>query len=513
METRSLFHRFSIVATLLVLLLHLSITPRSLAEGQPGAVPAKSQHNWTEFDEPPTGGPASSRAGSLSRKVYHTYLPMVSFAGGPYYVAPNGDDANPGTKARPWRTVGRAAAAVKAGGTVTFRPGIYDLSAEQTWPSGRPDRWVTFRGEGDVVWRHAEWQATSSDPLVDLNSVSYIKFEGIKFKGLLTTDWALVYIGYSDHIIFDACEVYNTSSRGICIRSSSDVTIQNCMIHNDIGDSAANALDGIAIGEAGSTNRNILIDNCEIYHTPHLGIGINRVDGITVQNCTIHDTDSHGIGILDSTDITNVMIGNNTFYRLGFYDPKLSESARALYIVYGSDITIYRNTIYENKGPGISIDDTAVGPIDVYNNTLYNNDQHGVDWGDLFLHDAGGGRDPIIRIKNNIVSHTQAGTYTYDWENAPFTHVDADHNLLYDSTGTDDIQRGGAQYRTYAAYQAAGHEPNTIVSQDPLFNNAVGADFTLQAGSPAIDAGVDLGYSYQGNAPDIGAQEYPSDGG
>ena len=32
---------------------------------------------------------------------------------------------------------------------------------------------------------------------------------------------------------------------------------------------------------------------------------------------------------------------------------------------------------------------------------------------------------------------------------------------------------------------------------DPLFTNAAGGDFTLQAGSPCIDAGVDLGSTYQ----------------
>jgi len=52
------------------------------------------------------------------------------------------------------------------------------------------------------------------------------------------------------------------------------------------------------------------------------------------------------------------------------------------------------------------------------------------------------------------------------------------------------------------------------VSADPLFVNFATGDYRLQAGSPCINAGVDIGLTtdYAGNAivglPDIGAYEY-----
>src|SRR5919202_1622371 len=43
-----------------------------------------------------------------------------------YYVAPGGDDANPGTLAAPLRTIGRAVALAQLGTTIVVRGGVYN---------------------------------------------------------------------------------------------------------------------------------------------------------------------------------------------------------------------------------------------------------------------------------------------------------------------------------------------------------------------------------------------------
>ena len=48
--------------------------------------------------------------------------------GSTFYVAPNGNDANAGTAAKPFRTVQKAIAQAAAGGAVHIKPGQYDLA-------------------------------------------------------------------------------------------------------------------------------------------------------------------------------------------------------------------------------------------------------------------------------------------------------------------------------------------------------------------------------------------------
>lgn len=53
------------------------------------------------------------------------------------------------------------------------------------------------------------------------------------------------------------------------------------------------------------------------------------------------------------------------------------------------------------------------------------------------------------------------------------------------------------------SYQTlSGKEAHSMFS-DPLLTS----QYKLKLGSPAIDAGIDVGYPYQGTSPDMGAFE------
>ena len=63
-----------------------------------------------------------------------------------YFLSPAGNDSNPGTRARPWKSLDKANSSLKAGDVATFLPGDY---AGVLCPQhhGQPDRPMTYRSE------------------------------------------------------------------------------------------------------------------------------------------------------------------------------------------------------------------------------------------------------------------------------------------------------------------------------------------------------------------------------
>jgi len=147
--------------------------------------------------------------------------------------------------------------------------------------------------------------------------------------------------------------------------------------------------------------------------------------------------------------------------------------------IEGDDNLIYRNTIYGCEEDGIDNLAGATGNV-IHHNTIYN-----VDWDGVFAPDPGTG----LRVFNNIVVQNYRGIV----------------GTPGDICGFNDVWANSAGNYAGGASDSAGG-----ISEDPIFADPGTSDFTLQEGSPAINAGLDLGYAYSGSAPDMGAEEYGS---
>ena len=234
-------------------------------------------------------------------------------------------------------------------------------------------------------------------------------------------------------------------------------------------------------------------------------------------DCTVHDSTKEGIDC--SIGCTNGSIHNCTVYNVkeGIYvDPEqTAESNISIYdnLVYNcpdngiilsselngtqqsmTGISIYNNILYGNA-VGFSVGSISV-PANTFsftfiNNTIYNNSYGGITLGNASYILSG-----IVR--NNIIVGTSGNILTS--LSGSGSQVVIDHNLFYNPGG----------------YNASNIYGTNYIQADPLFNNPP-TDFSLQSGSPAINAGSAtaapatdyIGTSRpQGVGYDIGAYEY-----
>jgi parallel beta-helix repeat protein len=146
-------------------------------------------------------------------------------------------------------------------------------------------------------------------------------------------------------------------------------------------------------------------------------------------------------------------------------------------LVDGSGNTLFGNLVTHTGSAGIRFIALGTSPR-IYNNTVFGCTGYGIS---LHSNIADG------RIINNIAVKNLGGISAKVENTAAF-------NLTW--SNTEGNYTGGV-------VDSAGG-----VVVDPLFVDTAAGDFTLQSGSPAINAGLDLGFPYKGSAPDLGAFEY-----
>ncbi len=387
-----------------------------------------------------------------------------------YYVAPTGSDSNPGTEAKPWRTVQKAADTLVAGDTVYVKAGTYHERV-QPQNSGSADNTITYAAyPGDTVTIDGtgvnvpDWGG-----LFYVADRSYIRVSGLRIvnagpgphnPGIL--------VELSSYVIIENNTVYNSSDSGIGVWDSEQVVVA----HNEVVGACYDGYnESISIGGT---------DGFEVrYNHVHDGQkeGIDAKDGSRngkVYGNHVHSMDAVGIYV-DAWDkhTYNIEVFGNVVHDIASNDgfALAAETGGVL-----ENVRIYNNIAYHNRYCGLSI--TANGPggpggerpmngIYVINNTFYDNGWE--TWGGGIAMDNPDAQSVVIR--NNICSQNLYFQIAVG-PSVPAQNLTIDHNLIDGYQGTEGETRGDA-----------------YVEGDPKFAHAAGANFHLQEGSPAIDQG------------------------
>lgn len=475
-------------------------------------------------------------------------------AASPHYVATGGDDANPGTSASPWRTIQHAADIANAGDTVYIHGGTYNETVtikRSGSASGGSITFESFPGETAIVdgtgLNAADFDQSG---LINIIDQSYIKIVGLEIQNYSTSSTSKVPLGIwisgagsniqilNNHIhnIANTAQSKDANAFGLAVYGTnattaiSDLVIDGNQIdHLTLGSSESLAVDGNV--QNWRITNNILHDNNNI---GIVAIGFEAVSpsaasdqardgtisGNTVYNISSYGNPAYGNGYsadgIYCDGCTRVTIERNIVHNADYGVEVASEHGGAL----SSYVTVRSNLIYANNTSGLTIGgyDSSRGGTDhcnFVNNSFFNNDTKNTGSGEFQIQ---------YHSTNNVFMNNilYAGAQNL-FINAYTTSSDAnsDYNLYFSAGGAlaSMWTWKGVPVSGFSAYQSTSGNDGHSLFANPLYLSLSGPDFHLQAGSPAVNAGTNLGSSVvgsvdfagnprvQGTNIDIGAYE------
>ncbi|MEM7322263.1 MAG: right-handed parallel beta-helix repeat-containing protein [Actinomycetota bacterium] len=239
------------------------------------------------------------------------------------FVATDGDDDNPGTEARPLRSISVAVAAAEAGDTVLIRGGEYNQSVAFRGKFGTPDAYITLRaypGERAVL-----------APDIGRNAIDFRR---------------------GNAYINVAClELAGPTQRPEAIPESPDYHRNRSLEGGNAETNPGNYGSGISIGDR--------VDTRDGFPTNH---------HIRIVANTVHDFAEAGIAALESNHIS--AIGNRT-YRNAKYGCHSSSGISFGYLLDaggpdnpdGYSNYIIGNVAYENENLSLQCFTDRLGPV------------------------------------------------------------------------------------------------------------------------------------------------------
>lgn len=448
-----------------------------------------------------------------------------------YYVRNGGSDAAAGTSdATAWGSMSKVnSTTFQPGDSILFRRGdVFRGSISQS-ESGTSSNWIVYGAYGtghkplilgskDLsltsdwtnhsgnVWKTAATLGTAQDDISNLifnnesscgfkkKSIDSLNAQGkffynrtddlvylysvgnpgtfythIEAAGHHDIRQAIMYWINSSYIKVENLDVRYSSAAGIECRAGNGFTVENCDV-SWIGG------EWLTPGDASLTR---------------LGNGISFVqnnDSIIVRYCRVSQCYDAGISpqAWSTSSMTNMWFHDNIITNCWYSYETWSAPTYTL-----SNVHFYHNSCF------------AAG--ECWSNSIHqrpdlNNASHVIIW-------ALTGTATNVTIRNNIFSEsTNYGMRLDDNVNK----LTVDYNVI--NCDTVGYTAETTKYTTLAAWQAAVSQDAHSISDDPLFYTL--GRYALKEGSPAINAGTDLGVTqdFYGHArsgvPDIGAVEW-----
>ncbi|MEV1005669.1 carbohydrate-binding protein [Nonomuraea sp. NPDC050202] len=415
-------------------------------------------------------------------------------AGAVYYVAPNGSDSAAGTQAAPWASIARAQAAAQPGDTVYVRGGTYVFTRANSACSSQTARVdaITLNKSGSPGNLIRYWAHPGEKPVFDFSHMtdncrikgfsitgSHVHLKGLDVRGvpqnnkLNAESWG-IWVSGSNNIL-ELIDTHHHMGTGLFISGGGGNLVLNSDSHHNYdpnsSDGPGENADGFGAHYTPAGRPANVFRGCRAWWNADDGYDLIS----TYSPVTIESSWSWRNGYLPGTTTPS---GNGVGFKMGGFGAEYDAGA--------VKHTVRFSVAFLNKAAGFYANHHPVAN-DYFNNTSYGNHP---DFNMLGINSSGAavGRG---NLRNNIA---YTGTLTSNMTGTSSAYNSWDLGVTLTDSQFQSVSTSGWD----APRQTDGSLP-TLPHLRPAANSTL------------IDKGTDIGMPYTGQAPDLGAFEWPDD--
>lgn len=441
--------------------------------------------------------------------IFFFFTLLVSLSAKNYFIAVDGSDLNTGAIDNPFASLSKAQSLVQAGDTVFIRGGTYKITEEEIMKYYSIWAYVfDMSKSGTGSKRICYWGYQDERPVFDLSDIKpaekrvivfYVSGSYLHFKNFEIVGTQVTIVGHTqsecfrneggNNNIYEHIAMYDGMAIGFYLTKGSNNLVLNCDAYNNFDSVSDGGKGGNVDGFGGHPNSTGSTGNvfrgCRAWYNSDDGFDlINAHASYIIENCW-----SFYNGYRPNSFTS---AGDGAGFKSGGYG--MSDSPKVPAVIPNHVVRFC--LAYYNKNQGFYANH-HLGGIVWYNNTGYRNPSNfnmlnrksAVETVDV------NGYDHII--KNNLSYSPR--TSTNHIINVDQTKCEISNNSFLPTstsvTSSDFVSLDEKQLMS--SRKADGSLPDI--------------DFMhLASGSKLVDAGIDIGFAFNGNAPDLGCFEFKS---
>ncbi|HWB93214.1 MAG TPA: DUF6250 domain-containing protein [Puia sp.] len=250
-----------------------------------------------------------------------------------FYVAPDGNDANPGTKEKPLATIQKAQSRISAGDTVYIRGGVYHMTEAQIARTERNYACVTYLDKSGKRGKYILYSAYPGErPVFDYSAIrpadyrvaafyvtgSWLHLRGFEVTGVQVTikthTQSECFENHGSNNIYEQLSMHDGMAIGFYLLSGSDNLILNCDAYRNFDSVSENHrggnTDGFGCHPAEGSKGNVF-RGCRSW--------FNSDDGYDVINSHEATTFDHCWAFYNGYDPTFTSQGDGNGFKGGGY--------------------------------------------------------------------------------------------------------------------------------------------------------------------------------------------------